>query len=95
MASFKRKPSGVWTYFHVDESDDSIAVCDIEICSGKSRNVRRAPFAADKKNYSTKGLGSHLKSHHPNEFKDATEVKKKAENKKQNLAKEEEHKAIY
>ena len=39
----------MWTYFHVDESDDSIAVCDIEICSGKSRNVRRAPFAADKK----------------------------------------------
>ena len=89
--SLKGKPSGVWTYFHVDESDDSIAVCDLEICSGKSRNVRRPPFAADKKDYSTKGLWSHLKSHHPNEFKDATEVKKKAEeDKKQNLAKEEE-----
>ena len=96
MASLKKKPSSVWTYFHVGESDDSIAVCDIVICSGKSRNVRRAPFAADKKEYSTKGLWSHLKSHHPNEFKDATEVKMNAEeDKKQNLAKEEEHKAIY
>ena len=68
MTSLKRKPSGVWTYFHVDESDDSITVCDLEICSVKSRNVRRAPFAADK-DYSTKGLWSHLKSRHPNEFK--------------------------
>ena len=48
MASLKRKPSSVWTYFHVDESEDSIAVSDIVICSGKSRNVLRSPFAADK-----------------------------------------------
>lgn len=55
----------------------------------------RAHFAANK-DYSTKGIWGHLKSHHTNEFKDATEVKKKAEkDKKQSLAKEEEYKAIH
>ena len=88
MVSLKRKPSSVWTYCHVDESDDSIVLCDIEISSVKSRNDRRVPFDADKKEYSTKVLWSYLKYHHPNEFKDATEVKMNAEeDKKQNFLK--------
>ena len=47
-SALKRKQSSVWTYFNVDESDDSIAWCIVENCSSKSRLVRRAAPGSDK-----------------------------------------------
>ena len=95
-SALKRKQSGVWTYFDVDESDNSTAWCIAEKCSSKSRLVPRAVSGSDKKAYSTKGLWSHLKSHHPDEFKKADEVKKGHEDeKRQKLTGKEDNKEIY
>ena len=56
-SSLKRTISGVWTYFSIDELDDSIAVCNIEKRSAKSRRVRRAPSGAEKKHARQKDCG--------------------------------------
>ena len=95
-SSLKRTISGVWTYFTIDELDDSIAVCNIEKCSAKSRRVRRASSDAEKKTYLTKGLWTRLNSHHHDEYKQASEVKKAEQDKKRlKLSNEEKHNEIY
>ena len=79
MASpLKRTISGVWTYFSLDELDESIAVCNIEKCSAKSRRVSRAPSGALKrKTYPTKGKWTHLNNHHHDEYRQASEDEKR------------------
>ena len=58
--------------------------------------MRRDSIGAYKKAYSTKGLWSHLKFHHSDEFIQANEVKKVDEcEKKLELAKEEKRNDIY
>ena len=89
-SALKRKQSSVWTHFDVDESDDSIAWCIAENCSSKSRLIRRTAPGFDKNHIRQKGLWSHLKSHHPDEFKKAEVKKGYKDAKRQKLAEKEE-----
>ncbi|KAI6650097.1 Zinc finger BED domain-containing protein 4-like [Oopsacas minuta] len=55
----------------VDCSDESIAKCNISVCHGKTRKIRRGTHGGSKKSFSTKSLWSHLESYHPAEYKEA------------------------
>ena len=62
----KRCASEVWKFYDVDCADESIANCNISVCHGKTRKIRRGTHGGSKKYFSTKSLWSHLESEfHP------------------------------
>ena len=38
----KRYASGIWNFYDVDVADESIANCNIPVCSEKTRKIRRS-----------------------------------------------------
>ncbi|KAI6648695.1 hypothetical protein LOD99_7921 [Oopsacas minuta] len=67
----KRYASEVWKFYDADCADESIANCNISVCQGKTRKIRRDTHGGSKKSFSTKSLWSHLESYHPIEYKEA------------------------
>ena len=78
----KRYASGVWNFYDIDFADESIANCNISVCHGKTRKIRRGTHGGSKKAFSTKSLWSHLESYHPTEYKEAMMMRKADEAKR-------------
>ena len=77
----KRFASGVWNFYDVDCADESIANCNIPVCSVKTKDTTRYSWRV-KKPFPTKSLWSHLESYHPMEYKEAMIIRKADEAKR-------------
>ena len=47
----KRCASEVWKFYDVDCADESIANCNISVCHGKTRKIRRGTHGGSKKSF--------------------------------------------
>lgn len=81
-------PSSVWKYFDIDENDSSIAKCNSDVCSAKSRLLSRGSTTVGNKGFSTGSLWRHLKAFHPEAYADSTNARDRRTNAKK--AKQEE-----